>query len=75
MPPPKVGFLCESEGQGVITGAAATPIANSLTEKYVVQRYLRPDLLQATGIEGLNTCPPTEQAEKALAAPSNTSTH
>ncbi|MGO3191599.1 MAG: helicase-related protein, partial [Microbacterium sp.] len=34
----------------VITGATATPIANSVTEAYVMQRYLRPDLLEAAGL-------------------------
>lgn len=39
----------------MITGATATPIANSVTETYVMQRYLRPDLLRATGIQDFNT--------------------
>jgi N12 class adenine-specific DNA methylase len=34
----------------VATGATATPIANSVTEAYVMQRYLRPDLLDKAGI-------------------------
>ena len=33
----------------VVTFATATPIANSITEAYVMQRYLRPDLLDAAG--------------------------
>ena len=32
------------------TLATATPIANSITEAHVMQRYLRPDLLQAAGV-------------------------
>ncbi|XAS67555.1 hypothetical protein V3C33_19395 [Micrococcaceae bacterium Sec5.7] len=51
----KVEFLREREGPRVITGATATPIANSVTEMYVMQRYLRPDLLKSAGIEDFNT--------------------
>ncbi|MFJ4230029.1 helicase-related protein, partial [Paenarthrobacter nicotinovorans] len=51
----KTEFLREREGRRVITGATATPIANSVTEMYVMQRYLRPDLLQAAGIKDFNT--------------------
>jgi hypothetical protein len=39
----------------VVTFATATPIANSVTEAYVMQRYLRPDLLEAAGIEVFDT--------------------
>ncbi len=34
----------------VMTGATATPIANSVSEAWVMQKYLRPDLLKAAGI-------------------------
>ncbi|MCD5342782.1 helicase [Arthrobacter sp. AK04] len=51
----KTEFLRQREGRRVITGATATPIANSVTEMYVMQRYLRPDLLKATGIQDFNT--------------------
>lgn len=37
-------------GGRVGTFATATPIANSITEAYVMQRYLRPDLLAEAGI-------------------------
>lgn len=49
----KVGWLREQAGPRgrVMTGATATPIANSIAEAYVMQRYLRPDLLEAAGIE------------------------
>src|SRR5258705_13941951 len=47
LPPPK--------GPGVAPSPTATPIANSVTEAYVMQRYLRPDLLQAAGIEVFDT--------------------
>ncbi|WP_240987098.1 helicase-related protein [Arthrobacter sp. Soil736] len=51
----KTEYLREREGRRVITGATATPIANSVTEMYVMQRYLRPDLLRAAGIQDFNT--------------------
>ena len=35
----------QRHGERVVTVATATPIANSITEAYVMQRYLRPDLL------------------------------
>ena len=38
-----------------VTFATATPVANSVTEAYVMQRYLRPDLLAAAGIEDFDT--------------------
>lgn len=34
----------------VITGATATPIANSMAEAYIMQTYLRPDLLEQAGL-------------------------
>jgi N12 class adenine-specific DNA methylase len=34
----------------VMTGATATPIANSVSEAWVMQKYLRPDLLEQAGI-------------------------
>ena len=37
------------------TFATATPVANSVTEAYVMQRYLRPDLLASAGIEDFDT--------------------
>lgn len=41
----KIEYLRDTHGGRVITGATATPIANSITGMYVMQRYLRPDLL------------------------------
>ncbi|TYC96642.1 helicase [Arthrobacter echini] len=51
----KVEYLRETHGDRVITGATATPIANSVTEMYVMQRYLRPDLLEKAGIHDFDT--------------------
>jgi N12 class adenine-specific DNA methylase/SAM-dependent methyltransferase len=51
----KIDYLRRRNGSRVVTFATATPIANSVTEAYVMQRYLRPDLLQAAGIEVFDT--------------------
>ena len=37
------------------TFATATPVANSVTEAYVMQHYLRPDLLASAGIDDFDT--------------------
>ena len=46
----KLEYLRSQGRERVVTGATATPIANSVTEAYVMQRYLRPDLLENAGI-------------------------
>jgi N12 class adenine-specific DNA methylase len=51
----KLGYLRRRNGRRVATFATATPIANSVTEAYVMQRYLRPDLLEAAGITVFDT--------------------
>jgi N12 class adenine-specific DNA methylase len=51
----KMEYLRDVHGDRVITGATATPIANSVTEIYVMQRYLRPDLLEQAGINDFDT--------------------
>jgi len=38
----------------VATFATGTPVANSLGEMWVMQSYLRPDLLQEAGVEGID---------------------
>ena len=47
----KLDYLRTTHGRRVVTFATATPIANSMTEAYVMCRYLRPDLLADAGIE------------------------
>ncbi len=48
----KLDWLRRAKSGGrIATFATATPVANSITEAYVVQRYLRPDLLEEAGIE------------------------
>ena len=51
----KIGYLRRRNEARVVTFATATPIANSVTEAYVMQRYLRPDLLEAAVIEVFDT--------------------
>lgn len=46
----KLEYLRGRHGKRVATVATATPLSNSITEAYVMQRYLRPDLLEAAGI-------------------------
>src|SRR5262249_39946507 len=46
----KIDYLRRQHGGRVVTFATATPIANSVTEAYVMQRYLRPDLLEDADI-------------------------
>lgn len=50
----KMEYLRSTHGERVGTMATGTPIANSLTEAHVVQRFLRPDLLQAAGVENFD---------------------
>lgn len=51
----KVEYLRSVHGDRVITGATATPIANSVTEMYVMQRYLGPELLARAGIHDFDS--------------------
>jgi len=51
----KVSYLRNKHNGRAMTGATATPIANSITEAYVMQRYLRPDLLTAAGVHDFDT--------------------
>jgi N12 class adenine-specific DNA methylase len=47
----KTEYLRSRHGQRVITGATATPIANSISEAHVMMRYLRPDLLAEANVQ------------------------
>ena len=53
----KLMLLRERAGSSgrVMTGATATPIANTMAEAYVMQRYLRPDLLEGAGVTNFDT--------------------
>ncbi|MGW2221318.1 helicase-related protein, partial [Nonomuraea sp. NPDC001684] len=44
-----------SESGRIVTFATGTDIANSVTEAYVMMRYLRPDLLEEAGIDDFDT--------------------
>ena len=47
----KTDYFNEVFGQGHILFATGTPVSNSMTELYVMTRYLRPDLLKSHGVE------------------------
>lgn len=46
----KIHLLRDIHGDRVITGATATPIANSIAEAYVMQKYLSPTSLTDAGL-------------------------
>jgi N12 class adenine-specific DNA methylase len=46
----KMGWLRGTHGGRVATFATATPISNSISEMYVMQRYLQPGVLEAAGV-------------------------
>lgn len=46
----KVSYLRSRNGARVLCGATATPIANSIAEMHVMQRYLDPEGLQRAGV-------------------------
>jgi len=46
----KLHYLRGRHGGRVATFATATPIANSMSEAFTMQRFLRPDLLDAAGL-------------------------
>ena len=51
----KISYLRRRNGRRVVCFATATPIANSITEAYVMQHYLRPDLLESAGMTDFDT--------------------
>jgi N12 class adenine-specific DNA methylase/predicted RNA methylase len=46
----KTDYFNTEFGQGHILYATGTPVSNSMTELYVMTRYLRPDLLKKAGV-------------------------
>jgi N12 class adenine-specific DNA methylase/predicted RNA methylase len=46
----KCDWFNEKYGRGHILFATGTPVSNSMTELYIMTRYLRPDLLKQAGI-------------------------
>ena len=67
----KLHVLRDGVGDRVVTGATATPIANTVSEAYVMQRYLRPELLDSTGITDFDSWAATfgEQITEVELAP------
>jgi hypothetical protein len=51
----KLAHLRQRHGRRVGVFATATPIANSIRECFVMQRYLRPDVLDAAGLTDFDT--------------------
>jgi N12 class adenine-specific DNA methylase len=51
----KIDWLRRTRGHRVVTFATATPISNSVAEAYVMQRFLRPDVLLAAGLPDFDT--------------------
>ena len=47
----KTRFLNENFGEKNILFATGTPVSNSMTELYIMQRYLRPSLLENAGLQ------------------------
>lgn len=50
----KTQYLNENFGEKNILFATGTPVTNSMTELYTMQRYLRPDLLNAAGLQNFD---------------------
>jgi len=51
----KIDWLRHNRGGRWATYATATPISNSMAEAYVMQRYLRPDVLHAAGLDDFDS--------------------
>lgn len=50
----KTQYLNETTGHKNILFATGTPVTNSMTELYTMQRYLRPDLLEDAGLQNFD---------------------
>lgn len=50
----KVRYLQQVNGGRGIVFATATPVMNSMTEMYIMQRYLQPDTLKQLGIDNFD---------------------
>lgn len=51
----KLDYLRSVHGERVATFATGTPIANSVAEAFIMQKYLRPDLLEDAGIRSFDS--------------------
>lgn len=50
-----IEYLRQTNGDRVVTAATGTPVANSMTELYVMNRYLAPELLREQGLEDFDS--------------------
>ena len=50
----KTQYLNDKYGCNNLLAATGTPLSNSMTELYTMQRYLRPDLLKNAGLENFD---------------------
>lgn len=50
----KTQYLNDKYGCNNLIAATGTPLSNSMTELYTMQRYLRPDLLKNAGLENFD---------------------
>ena len=50
----KTQYLNEKSGYKNCIFASGTPVSNSMTELYIMQNYLRPDLLYKTGLDNFD---------------------
>lgn len=50
-----IEYLRSEHGNRVVTAATGTPLANSMTEMYVMNRFLAPELLRQQGIEDFDS--------------------
>ena len=50
----KCDYFNQQLGQGHILYSTGTPVSNSMTEMYVMTRYLRPDLLERAGVSNFD---------------------
>ncbi len=50
----KTQYLNDKYGCNNLLAATGTPLSNSMTELYTMQRYLRPDLLENAGLENFD---------------------
>ncbi len=67
----KLHLLRNRYGHRVVTGATATPIANTVSEAWVMQTYLRPDILKDAGLSDFDSWAATfgEQVTEVELAP------
>nr|WP_203225404.1 helicase-related protein [Williamsia herbipolensis] len=68
------GRIVTPGAERVATFATGTPIANSLAESWVMQQYLRPDVLEAAGVRSITDWAASFTATKSETIPNATGT-